>query len=159
MTPTILTNDNNKSTSTTYHTLYYEFGRRNLLDVYNVLLLKLCLSTRRIFLANLRTGCFTLESINKDSENMIMIGVRTHIVDTNHITLIDYVKVYGKTKEEYSMPEICQMRALLNSPANTSITTSSPINQYLHSFRETSDEKQLARFPLPHRFIINFHFQ
>ena len=52
----------------------YEFGGRDLLDVYNVAQLKLRLSSPGMFVANVRTGGFTLEIINKDSENMGYYG-------------------------------------------------------------------------------------
>lgn len=188
----------------------YEFGGRDLLDVYNVAQLKLRLSTPGMFVANVRTGGFTLEIINKDTDNMVVTGVRIHIgsysmdkspqyfeifgrtvqvnslqgprwydvcltreesiqaekkfnifiaqsVDTNHVTVIDDVKVYGKTKEEFQWPDNVE-GALTNSAANTGTTTSSAINEYLHSFRETSDEKELATLPLPDRFVINLTF-
>ncbi|CAF4256832.1 unnamed protein product, partial [Rotaria sp. Silwood2] len=189
----------------------YEFGGRDLLDVYNVAQLKLRLSTPGMFIANVRTGGFTLEVINKDSDNKVMTGVRIHIglysmdkspqyfelfgrtiqvtnlqgprwydlcltreesiqaekkfnifiaqsIDTNHTTVIDDVKVYGKTKEEFQWPENVD-GSLLTSTANTGMTTAATtttnaINEYLHSFRETNDEKELATLPLPDRLLV-----
>jgi E3 ubiquitin-protein ligase UBR4 len=183
----------------------YEFGGKDLLDVYNVAQLKLRLSTPGMFIANVRTGGFTLEIINKDSDNMVITGVRIHVgaysmdkcpqyfeffgrtiqvnnlqgprwydicltreesiqaekkfnifiaqsVDANHITVIDDVKVYGKTKEEFQWPEDVE-GSLAASAANTGVTTI--VNGYLHSFRQTNDEKELATLPLPDRFVIN----
>jgi len=34
--------------------------------------------------------------------------------------------------------------------------TTNTINQYLHSFRETNYEKELATLPLPDRFVMRF---
>ena len=188
----------------------YEFGGRDLLDVYNVAQLKLRLSTPGMFVANVRTGGFTLEVINKDSDNMVITGVRIHIgscsmdkspqyfeffgrtihvnnaqgprwydicltreetiqaekkfnifiaqsVDTNHITVIDDVKVYGKSKEEFQWPEDVDgtLAAAAAAAANTGlITTVTAMNGYLHSFRQTNDEKELATLPLPDRLLV-----
>ncbi|CAF3538830.1 unnamed protein product [Rotaria sp. Silwood1] len=189
----------------------YEFGGRDLLDVYNVAQLKLRLSTPGMFVANVRTGGFTLEVINKDPDNKVITGVRIHIglysmdkspqyfelfgrtiqvnnlqgprwydlcltreesiqaekkfnifisqsVDTNHITVIDDVKVYGKTKEEFQWPENIDGSLLTstNNTATTAITTTTTnaINEYLHSFKETNDEKELATLPLPDRLLV-----
>lgn len=189
----------------------YEFGGKDLLDVYNVAQLKLRLSTPGMFVANVRTGGFTLEIVNKDPDNMVIIGVRIHIgsysldkcpqyfeyfgrtvqvnnlqsarwfdlcltreesiqaekkfnifisqsIDTNHITVIDDVKVYGKTKEEFQWPDDVD-GTLAAAAANTGITTitsaaAAAANGYLHSFRQTNDEKELATLPLPDRFVI-----
>jgi E3 ubiquitin-protein ligase UBR4 len=185
----------------------YEFGGRDLLDVYNVAQLKLRLSTPGMFIANVRTGGFTLEVMNKDPDNMVVTGIRIHIgaysmdkcpqyfeffgrsvhvnnlqgarwydlcltreesiqaekklnifiaqsTDTNHITVIDDVKVYGKTKEEFQWPDDAD-GSLAASTANTGISTSTAVNGYLHSFRQTNDEKDLATLPLPDRFVMN----
>ncbi|CAM4878013.1 unnamed protein product [Rotaria socialis] len=189
----------------------YEFGGRDLLDVYNVAQLKLRLSTPGMFVANVRTGGFTLEVINKDSDNMVVTGVRIHIglysmdkspqyfelfgrtvqvnnlqgprwydlcltreesiqaekkfnifiaqsVDTNHITVIDDAKVYGKTKEEFQWPENADgslLTAATNGGLTTTATTAtSAINGYLHSFRETNDEKEVSALPLPDRLLV-----
>ncbi|CAF1322792.1 unnamed protein product, partial [Rotaria sordida] len=190
----------------------YEFGGRDLLDVYNVAQLKLRLSTPGMFIANVRTGGFTLEVINKDPDNKVITGVRIHIglysmdkspqyfelfgrtiqvnnlqgprwydlcltreesiqgekkfnifiaqsIDPNHITVIDDVKVYGKTKEEFQWPDNID-GSLLTSTTNTGMTTTTiptttnAINEYLHSFRETNDEKELATLPLPDRLLV-----
>jgi E3 ubiquitin-protein ligase UBR4 len=184
----------------------YEFGGRDLLDVYNVAQLKLRLSTPGMFVANVRTGGFTLEVINKDSDNMVITGVRIHVgsysmdkcpqyfelfgrtvhinnlqgprwydlcltreesiqgekkfnifisqsTDTNHITVIDDVKVYGKTKEEFQWPEDVDA-SLLALAANTGPTTiTTAVNGYLNSFRQTNDEKDLATLSLTDRFV------
>ncbi|CAF5178784.1 unnamed protein product, partial [Rotaria magnacalcarata] len=189
----------------------YEFGGRDLLDVYNVAQLKLRLSTPGMFVANVRTGGFTLEVINKDSDNMVVTGVRIHIglysmdkspqyfelfgrtiqvnnlqgprwydlcltreetiqaekkfnifiaqsVDTHHITVIDDVKVYGKAKEEFQWPENVDgslLTAATNGGLTTTATTAtSAINEYLHSFRETNDEKASSALPLPDRLLV-----
>jgi len=186
----------------------YEFGGRDLLDVYNVAQLKLRLSTPGMFIANVRTGGFTLEVINKDSDNMVVTGVRIHIGsysmdkcpqyfeffgrtvqvnnlqgprwydlcltreesiqaekkinifiaqsnDTNHITVIDDVKVYGKTKEEFQWPEDVDGSLAAAAAANTGVTITTAVNGYLHSFRQTNDEKELSTLPLPDRFVIS----
>lgn len=188
----------------------YEFGGKDLLDVYNIAQLKLRLSTPGMFVANVRTGGFTLEVVNKDPDNMVVTGVRIHIglysmdkspqyfelfgrtvqvnnlqgprwydlcltreesiqaekkfnifiaqsVDTNHITVIDDVKVYGKTKEEFQWPENVDA-SLFTAAANTGTTTTAAAstaatNEYLQSFRETNDEKELMTLPLPDRFV------
>ena len=182
----------------------YEFGGRDLLDVYNVAQLKLRLSTPGMFIANVRTGGFTLEVINKDSDNMVMTGVRIHVgsysidkspqyfeifgrtiqinnlqgprcydlcltreesiqaekkfnifigqsIDANHVTVIDDVKVYGKTKDEFQWPDNVD-GTLLTSTVNTGITTNNAINEYLRSFKQTNDEKEIATLPLPDRY-------
>ncbi|UJR08441.1 hypothetical protein I4U23_012711 [Adineta vaga] len=194
----------------------YEFGGRDLLDVYNVAQLKLRLSTPGLFIANVRTGGFTLEVINKDSDNMVITGVRIHVgsysmdkcpqyfelfgrtvhtnslqgprfydlcltreesiqaekkfnifiaqsPDTNHVTVIDDVKVYGKTKEEFQWPDDVDA-SLLASQMNTgglttittttTTTTAASANGYLHSFRQTNDEKELATLSLPDRLLV-----
>ncbi|CAF3628387.1 unnamed protein product [Adineta steineri] len=184
----------------------YEFGGRDLLDVYNVAQLKLRLSTPGMFIANVRTGGFTLEVINKDSDNMVITGIRIHIgsysldkspqyfelfgrtihinnlqgprwydlcltreesiqaekkfnifiaqsIDTNHITVIDDVKVYGKTKEEFQWPDDVDA-SLLASTANTGVISTTAANGYLHSFRQTNDEKELATLSLTDRLLV-----
>ena len=37
--------------------------------------------------------------------------------------------------------------------------TTNTINQYLHSFRETNDEKELGTLPLPDRFVMHFRLK
>ncbi|CAF1683808.1 unnamed protein product, partial [Adineta ricciae] len=173
--------------------------------------LKLRLSTPGLFVANVRTGGFTLEVINKDSDNMVMTGVRIHVgsysmdkcpqyfevfgrtiytnssqgprfydicltreesiqaekkfnifiaqsSDTNHVTVIDDVKVYGKTKEEFQWPDDVDASLLASATtAGALITTTAAAasaNGYLHSFRQTNDEKELATLCLPDRLLV-----
>ena len=179
----------------------YEFGGKDLLDVYNVAQLKLRLSTPGMFVANVRTTGFTLEITNKDSDNMVITGVRIHVggysldkcpqyfeyfgrnvqvnsqqgarwydlcltreesiqaekklaifvaqsLEGNHVTVIDDVKVYGKSKEEFQWPD--DVESTLAVALNTNLTT----NEYLHSFRQTNDEKQLLTLAYADRLLV-----
>ena len=74
----------------------YEFGGRDLLDVYNVAQLKLRFSTPGMFVANVRTGGFTVEIINKDSENMVVTGVRIHIGSYSMDKSPQYFEIFGR---------------------------------------------------------------
>ncbi len=63
------------------------------------------------------------------------------------------MKVYGKTKEEFQWPEDVDA-SLLALAANTGTTTiTTAVNGYLHSFRQTNDEKDLATLSLTDRFV------
>ena len=57
----------------------YEYGDRDLLDVYNVAQVEACLSSSGMFIANVRAAGFTLEVINKDPENMLITAVPIRI--------------------------------------------------------------------------------
>jgi len=74
----------------------YEFGGKDLLDVYNVAQLKLRLSTPGMFVANVRTTGFTLEITNKDSDNMVITGVRIHVGGYSLDKCPQYFEYFGR---------------------------------------------------------------
>ena len=190
----------------------YEFGGRDLLDVYNVNQLKVRLSSPGMFVANVRTGGFTLEVFNKDLENMVVVGVRIHVGSnsmerspqyfefcgrtvqvnhqqgprwydlcltreesiqvekklaifvapsldtTNHVTVIDDVKVYGKTKGDFQWPDdldlVSSSSAAPLVPSATGTHSAALLNGYLQSFRPSNAEKELATLSLSDQLLV-----
>ena len=77
------------------------------------------------------------ESIQAEKKFTIFIA---QSLDANQVlTVIEDVKVFGKNKGNFSWPEE------LDSAATNSLPV---INGYLHSFRPTTDEKDLATLSL-----------
>ena len=72
-------------------------------------------------------------------------------LDANQVTVIDDVKVYGKNKGEFSWPE--ELDSVVTNAAVAAPNSLPAINGYLHSFRQTMDEKDLATLSLPDRLL------
>ncbi|CAF0847863.1 unnamed protein product, partial [Didymodactylos carnosus] len=182
----------------------YEFGGRDLLDVYNVAQLKLRLSSPGMFVANVRTGGFTLDVINKDPDNTVFCGVRIHVgsylidkcpqyfelfgrtvqvnysqgprwydicltrqeslqadkkfsiivgqsTDTNHVTIIDDVKVYGKTKDQFNWPDDVDNSLLTSSSSPTTAGTTTT-TQALSTL--SNSDREIATLSLMDKLIM-----
>ena len=88
------------------------------------------------------------ESIQAEKKFAIFIA---QSLDANQATVIDDLKVYGKNKGEFSWPEELDSAAM-----STAVSAPNPlpvINGYLHSFRQTTDEKDLATLSLLDRLF------
>ena len=72
----------------------YEFGSRDLLDVYNVGQVKARLSSPAMFIVNVRAASFTLEVMNKEPENMVItVYVGSDAMDK----LPQHLEYFGRT--------------------------------------------------------------
>jgi hypothetical protein len=80
------------------------------------------------------------ESIQAEKKLAIFIAQSP---DANQVTVIDDVKVYGKNKGEFSWPE--ELDSVVTNAAVAAPNSLPAINGYLHSFRQTMDEKDSAR--------------